>query len=120
MTTLGFSHGAVIPVESKIKDEDRDFVTLRIMADLEAIRRNRQVIIDKNLLKANASRISHDHKVDEMVLKKKYLGLSDKLQPAFEGPYKIPQVHTNGTVTLRLSPHQTERINIRRVKPYKQ
>jgi hypothetical protein len=26
-------------------------------------------------------------------------------------------VHTNGTVTIRLSPNQTERINIRRILP---
>ena len=70
------------------------------------------------MLKANASRISHDYKVDEEVLKKEHLGLSDKLKPAFTGPYKIIQIHTNGTVTIRLSPNQLERINIRRIKPY--
>jgi hypothetical protein len=33
------------------------------------------------------------------------------------GPYPIDRVHTNGTMTIRLSPNQTERINIRRIHP---
>ena len=36
------------------------------------------------------------------------------------GPYKIVQVHVNGTVTIQLRPGLTERINIRRIIPYKQ
>ena len=46
-----------------------------------------------------------------------YLGFSDKLKPTVTGPFPIEQVHTNGTVTLRLSPNQLERINIRRIRP---
>ncbi|MEM7375831.1 MAG: hypothetical protein AAF587_44995, partial [Bacteroidota bacterium] len=89
-----------------------------LIADLISLQRNRQALIDKNLLQANAKRVAHDFAVGEPVLKKMHLGLSDKLAPAFSGPYPILRVHTNGTVTLRLSPLQTERINIRRIKPY--
>ena len=44
---------------------------------------------------------------------------SDKLQPRFKGPYIVSAVHTNGTVTVKLNDVTTERLNIRRVKPYK-
>ena len=40
------------------------------------------------------------------------------MKPLFTGPYAITQVHTNGTVTIRLSDNVTERINIRWIKPY--
>lgn len=43
-----------------------------------------------------------------------------KLQHVWNGPHKILQVHVNGNITIRLSDHLTERLNIRRVKPYKQ
>ena len=89
-----------------------------LVADILALQEKRQELIDKRLLKANAARISHDFSVNEEVLKKNHLGLSDKLKPAFSGPYWIAQVHTNGTVTIRLTPHETERINIRRIEPH--
>ena len=93
-------------------------MNIPLVLDIIALQNKRQELIDKRLLKANASQISHDFKFDEEVLKKRHLGLSDKLQPSFEGPYQITRVHTNGTVTIRTSPNTTERISIRRVKPY--
>jgi hypothetical protein len=36
------------------------------------------------------------------------------------GPYKIVQVHVDGTVTIQLRLGLTERINIRQIIPYKQ
>ena len=51
------------------------------------------------------------------VYKKLHLSHSDKLREAFSGPYSILRVHTNGTVTIQLTPTSTERINIRRLKP---
>ena len=95
------------------------FLDIPLIADILTLQKNRQALIDNRLLKANASRISHDYQVGEAVLKKSVLGFSDKLEPSFTGPYKIERVHTNGTVTIRLSPLHTERINIRRIKPYK-
>ena len=32
-------------------------------------------------------------------------------------PFDITQVHTNGTVTIALNDHVSERINIRRIRP---
>ena len=41
------------------------------------------------------------------------------LQDCGIGPFTITQVHTNGTITFQRTPHIVERINIRRVKPYR-
>ena len=93
------------------------FMDIPYVADIVAIRNNRQLLVDKRLLRANARRVRHDYAVGDMVWKKMHLGFSDKLLPAVTGPFPITQVHTNGTVEIRLKPNQTERINIRRIKP---
>ena len=41
------------------------------------------------------------------------------LQDRENGPFRVIQVHTNGTITIQRTPHIVERINIRRVKPYR-
>lgn len=93
------------------------FLDIPLIADIIAIRNNRQLLVDRRLLRENAKRIRHDYAVGDQVYKKRYLGFSDKLKPTVEGPFEIRQVHTNGTVTIQLSPTMTERINIRRIKP---
>jgi hypothetical protein len=35
------------------------------------------------------------------------------------GPYQINAVHTNGTITIQLTPYTVERISIQCVKPFK-
>ena len=42
-----------------------------------------------------------------------------KLGHRTAGPYKVLQTHVNGTLTIELKPGISERINIRRVIPYK-
>ena len=93
------------------------FLDIPLYADILALKNNRQLLVDRRLLRENAKRIRHDYAVGDQVWKKMYLGFSDKLKDTVEGPYPISQVHTNGTVTIRLNPNQTERINIRRIKP---
>ncbi|KAG7369761.1 reverse transcriptase RNA-dependent DNA polymerase [Nitzschia inconspicua] len=90
-----------------------------MQADIAALARNRQGFIDKKLLQENAKRIRHDYAIDEKVLKRAHLNMSDKLQPSYTGPYRIVAVHTNGTVTIELKPNIHERVNIRRIKPYR-
>ena len=41
------------------------------------------------------------------------------LQDRGIGPFRIIQAHINGTITIQCTPHIVERINIRRVKPYR-
>ena len=95
------------------------FLDLPLTADILTLQAHRQDLVDQRLLRANAKRIRHDYAVNEQVLKKRHRDLSDKLQPIWDGPYTITTVHTNGTVTIRLDDHTSERINIRRIKPYR-
>ncbi|CAB9513815.1 Retrotransposon protein [Seminavis robusta] len=50
------------------------------------MQRHRQSLVDKRLLRANAKHISYDYAVDDLVYKRAYLGLSDKLKPTASGP----------------------------------
>ena len=89
------------------------------LTDFIALKHSRQAVVDKCVQLANAHRLRHEFRLQDQVLKKSVLSHSDKLAPSFTGPFEVIQVHTNGTCTIRLSPNQTERINIRRLKPYK-
>ena len=93
------------------------FLDIPIIADILTLQQHRQGLVDKRLLKANAGRISHDYAVGDTVYKKNHIGLSDKLKPTLSGPHSITQVHTNGTVTIQISPGVFERINFRRIGP---
>ena len=93
------------------------FLDIPLISDLEILRQKREIAINNNLMIANRKRISHDYAVNDLILKLAYK--PNKLAPRAEGPYQIVQVHTNGTVTIQLRPHVTERINIRRIRPYR-
>ena len=45
----------------------------------------------------------------------------DKLGERWDGPFVIKKIHVNGNVTVKLTEGftETERLNIRRIKPYK-
>ena len=94
------------------------FFDLPFLTDSVALQETHQNLVDTRLFHENASRISHDYKVNDQILKKSVLSLSDKLKHSFMGPHPILQVHTNGTVTIHLSKDVTEHINIQRIKPY--
>ena len=96
----------------------RDMIlNIPVIADLELLRNRRQLLIDERLRHANLQRHSFDYQPGQQVL----LRLPDvtKLGRRTNGPFNIDRVHTNGTVTIRLRPHVTERVNIRRVFPYR-
>jgi hypothetical protein len=96
----------------------RDMIlNIPLVADLQQIQRRRQQLIDHRLIKANAKRFSYDYKIGDEVLKLVYN--PDKLEPRAVGPYPITRVHTNGTLSIQISAGVIERINIRRVKPYR-
>ena len=109
-STLKLSPGALIFNRDMLLD-------IPVIADLQLLRDQRQHVIDKNLERANRKRIAIDYKIGDQVLKLVYQ--PDKLEPRAIGPYPITQVHANGTLTIRLSQHVTQRVNIRKVKPYK-
>ena len=94
------------------------FFNLPFLTDIIALQNTQQHLVDICLLRENTDQISHDYQVSDQVLKKSVLSLSDKLKPSFTGPHEITQVHTNGTITIRLSDNVTECINIQWIKLY--
>ena len=95
------------------------YLDIPLIADLITLNNLRQQGIDRRLLEANAKRKHHEFTVGQRVLKRRNLKASDKLLSTYRGPYTIVQVHTNGTVTLQLNQHVRERINIRKLVPYR-
>ncbi len=65
----------------------------------------------------NQTRRCFDYAPQQRVLKKKWK--PRKLDKRTSGPYEIAQTHVNGTVIIQLKPGLTERINIRRIIPYR-
>ena len=90
---------------------------LPLQADLVALQKRRQHVIDQNLLRQNAKRRSFDYQPGQQVLILDHE--ANKLDPKAVGPYSITKAHTNGTVTLQMNPDVYQRINIRRIKPFK-
>ena len=91
-------------------------LNIPLITDLQLIYQRRQVIIDKCLCHANFRRRSYDYKVGDEILI--LLDNPTTLDDRGRGPYTIIQVHANGTVTFQRTMHITERINIRRIKPF--
>ena len=93
------------------------FLDIPLTANLQQIRDNRQRLIDENLRRENLKRRTYDYQAGQEVLL--LVPDPDKLEPRAIGPFTIHQVHTNGTVSILRNPHVLERINIRRIKPYR-
>jgi transposase InsO family protein len=92
-------------------------LNIPMITDLQQLQKRRQELIDRRLIEANNRRFAHDYAVGDEVLRLVYR--PDKLEPRAVGPYSITRVHTNGTLSIEVSPGVVERINIRRVKPYR-
>ena len=73
-------------------------LNIPVLADLQLLRDKRQMLIDEKLMQANRSRISYDYQPGDEVLVLVYK--PDKLDLRATGPYRIEQVHVNGTVTI--------------------
>ena len=100
---------------------NRDMILpIPIHADFAALRNRRQDLIDRNAIRENNKRIHHDYRVnDEVYVINNQLRFGSKLTNTTRGPYTVAQVFTNGTVNLRLANNMLERINIRRLRPYR-
>eukprot|EP00804_Cyclotella_cryptica_P018077 CCRYP_017618-RF/>CCRYP_017618-RF protein AED:0.32 eAED:0.31 QI:0/0/0/1/0/0/2/0/448 len=109
-TTLGSAPGALA--------FSRDmFLNVPLIADWQAIARVREHHVNENLRRANRKRCHYDYAPGQQVLKKVHN--PTKLGVRTEGPYTIERVHVNGNLTIQLRDGITERINIRRVLPYR-
>ena len=110
-TTLGSSPGALV--------FSRDmFLNVPLSSDWHAITQKREHLVNYRLMRQNAQRRTYDYAQNQMVLKKVHD--PTKLGIRTDGPFKVQTVHVNGTLTMELRPGVTERINIRRVIPYRE
>ena len=91
-------------------------LNIPIVADIIAISENKQVQTDLRLMRENQRRTRHEYAVGQQVLVNNHFSSSDKMRPAWVGPFPILRVHTNGTVTIQRG-QVHERISIRRLKP---
>ena len=89
-----------------------------ILHDLEVLRTRRHAVIDDNARRANLRRRSHDFQRGDRVLL--LVAQPAKLDARKIAPFRIHQVHVNGTVTLERAPQVYERVNIRRIRPYRE
>ena len=110
-TTLGSAPGSLAFARDM-------FLNVPLVADWQTIARKReQEHVNKNLRRVNKKRPRYDYAAGEQVLKKVHNPTS--LGVRTNGPYTIDRVHVNGTLTIVLRPGVTERINIRRIVPYR-
>lgn len=109
-TTLGSTPGSLA--------FSRDmFLNIPLIADWQTIAARREQFVNDNLRRANAKRRQFDYAAGQQVLKKVHD--PTKLGVRTSGPHRVRRVHANGTLTIDLRPGVTERINIRRLIPYK-
>ena len=79
----------------------------------QQLQRHKQMTLNNK--KENRSRTPHSYHIGDLVYIRRS-GIEQKLSP-MQGPFRIDEIHTNGTVTIRRSPAVTERIHQRRLHP---
>jgi hypothetical protein len=69
-------------------------------ADWAQIKLQKQGLINKGILRKNASRIQHEYKVGDQVLLDKP-GILRKSTPPRTGPHTVTKIYQNSTVQLK-------------------
>ena len=92
------------------------FLNIPLIANWHAITLRREHLIHENLLRENQKRRRYDYMPQQRVLKKRWK--PRKLHKRSSGPYRVVQTHVNGTVTIKLRPGVSERLNIQKIMPY--
>lgn len=100
------------------------FFDVPFIVDWILLRQRRQLKIDENLRRANSRRNIYDYRVGDQVFEltkhRQLSTLGNKIKSFFAGPYLVLQVHTNGTLTIQHTPTLIDRVNIRKLRPFKQ
>ena len=109
-STLKLSLGEIVFNQDMLLD-------IPVLVDLHALQDRHQQYINKNLERANQHWIAVIYQPGDQVLKLVYK--LNKLEPRTVGPYTVKKTHCNGTLTIRINPLITQRINIRYLKPYR-
>jgi hypothetical protein len=94
------------------------FLNIPLIADWLMITQRWEHLINENLIRENQKRCQYDYAPQQRVLKKRWK--PQKLGKRTSGPYRVLQTYVNGTLTKELRPGISERLNIRRVIPYKE
>jgi hypothetical protein len=89
-----------------------------LIADWHTITQSQEHLINENLIRENQKCCQYNYPPQQRVLKKKWKPC--KLGKRTSGPYRVLHTHVNGTLTIELRPGVSERLNIRRVIPYKE
>ena len=91
---------------------------IKFEADWALIEQQKQNNINNSNLRENKSRVPHEYKVGDKVLLQKP-GLLRKMTTPYSGPYEVSHVFTNGTLSI-IKGAVIQRVNIRRVVPYRE
>jgi hypothetical protein len=91
-------------------------LNIPLQTDFHLLQARRQVVIDNNLWRSNQKRCHHDYRSGNECLILDHKS-TKKLDTKYIGPFLITQAHTNGTVTIQRTPHVTDPLNIRQIKP---
>ena len=110
-STLGSLPGAIVFGRDMLLE-------VPYVADLLLMRQRRQRLIDYNVIRENRRRYRHDYRIGDEVLEIIPKENRPRLAAICKGPYRVVQVHTNGTITVEPSHGVTERVSIRNFKPY--
>ncbi|CAJ1960600.1 unnamed protein product [Cylindrotheca closterium] len=92
-------------------------LNIPVIVDLLSMQQKRQYKINENLRRQNAKQKEFDYRIGGEVLIKNTDGRN--LDPKYRGPYPITNVYTNGTVEIQRTNAICERINIRRLVPFR-
>jgi hypothetical protein len=87
------------------------------IADWKKIGEHRQLLTDCNTSRENEGRIDYDYKVGQKVLIRKEGILQKTESRHLKDPWVITSFHINGTIRFQCG-NKSERMNIRRVKPF--
>jgi hypothetical protein len=90
------------------------------VADLMMLREKCQAVIEYNLCQENNHRRNFDHIVGDYAFETvamKNSMVTQKLKQQTRGPYRIEQVHKNGTLTICRGPGVVDRLSIRSLHP---
>ena len=95
-------------------------LNIQFDANWNYIKARKQAMIRKNNQNENAKRINHQYKQGDKVLCANDTQRQAKFgKELWAGPYTIRTVNDNGTVTLKMG-SIIDKVNIRRIKPYKE
>jgi hypothetical protein len=94
------------------------FLNIPLIADWHTIAQRREHLINENLIRENQKRPRYNYAPQQRVLDKKLKPCN--LDKRTSGPYRVLPTHVNSTLTIELRPDLSERLNIRRVIPYKE